>query len=61
MSNEQVKAAKAAMVLGQLLSAGFTSRLANMPPPVPIRDDAGGAYNMMILDGMLINPGTRIV
>jgi len=49
------------MVLGQLLSAGFTSRLANMPPPVPIRDDAGGAYNMMILDGMLINPGTRIV
>lgn len=61
MSDEQVEAVKAAMVLGQLLSRGFTSRLKNMPPPVPIKDDASGAYNMMILDGMLINPGTRIV
>ncbi|KAK4199267.1 hypothetical protein QBC40DRAFT_203108 [Triangularia verruculosa] len=61
MTDEQIETAKAARILGQLLSRGFTSRLANMPEPVPIKDDKSGAYNMMILDGLLVNPVTRIV
>lgn len=61
MTGEQIETAKAARILGQLLSRGFTSRLANMPEPVLIKDDKSGAYNMMIMDGLLVNPATRIV
>ncbi|KAK3984419.1 hypothetical protein QBC44DRAFT_301382 [Cladorrhinum sp. PSN332] len=59
MSDRQAETVKAASNLGQLLSRGFTSRLANMPPPVPIRDDENGRYNLMILDGMLSSRGIR--
>ncbi|KAK3983880.1 hypothetical protein QBC44DRAFT_346383 [Cladorrhinum sp. PSN332] len=61
MTDEQIEIAKAARILRQLLLKGFTSRLANMPEPVPIKDDKSGAYNIMILDGLLVNPATRIV
>ncbi|KAI0402782.1 hypothetical protein F4802DRAFT_599741 [Xylaria palmicola] len=60
LSDDTTKAIKAARVLGLLRSWGFTSRLANMPKPVPIKDDGGGRYNMMILDGLLLNPATRL-
>lgn len=56
---ETIQAIKSARVLGVLLSSGFTSRLANMPEPVPIRDDESGAYNMRDLDGLLVNPDTK--
>lgn len=59
LSNDTIRAIKAARIVGLLLSRGFTSRLANMPEPVPIRDDENGAYNMRDLDGLLINPATR--
>lgn len=53
---DTTKAVKAARVLGLLQSWGFTSRLANMPKAIPIKDDAGGRYRMMVLDGLLVNP-----
>lgn len=39
-----VETIKSAMALGLFLSRVFTSRLANMPDPVPIRDAESGAY-----------------
>ncbi|KAG8156544.1 hypothetical protein KVR01_013648 [Diaporthe batatas] len=60
LSEDTVKAIEAARFLGLLRSRGFTSRLANQPEPVPIKDDDSGRYNMMILDGLLLNPNTRI-
>jgi hypothetical protein len=30
-----------------------------MPPATPISDDETGRYNMLFLDGFLINPATR--
>ncbi|GIK00091.1 hypothetical protein Aspvir_004106 [Aspergillus viridinutans] len=59
LSDETIRVIKLARVMGLLLSRGFSSRLANMPEPVPIRDDETGAYNMRDLDGLLINPATR--
>lgn len=55
-----IKTIKAARIVGLLLSLGFTSRLANLAEPTPIRDDESGAYNMRDLDGLLINPTTRL-
>ncbi|KAB5554755.1 hypothetical protein GE09DRAFT_1122247 [Coniochaeta sp. 2T2.1] len=60
LSEDTIRAIEAARVLGLLRSRGFTSRLANMPKPLPIKDDGGGRYNMMILDGLLLNPATRL-
>ncbi|KAK3291879.1 uncharacterized protein B0H64DRAFT_242228 [Chaetomium fimeti] len=59
LSDGTIKAIKAARVLGLLRSCGFTSQLANMPDRMPIRDDDGGRSNIMILDGLLVNPATR--
>lgn len=59
LGNDTIRAIQVARIVGLLLSRGFTSRLANMPSPVPIRDDESGAYNMRDLDGLLINPATR--
>lgn len=59
LSSHQLQTIKLARALGLLLSFGFTSRLANKPKPVPITDDEQGRYNMMLLDGLLINPETR--
>lgn len=57
LSDDQFRSIKLARALGLLLSCGFTSRLANEPEPVPIQgDDEYGRYNMMSLDGFLINP-----
>ncbi|KAI9835329.1 MAG: hypothetical protein M1819_002473 [Sarea resinae] len=61
LGDETIKVIKAARIVGLLLSRGFTNRLANMPEPVPIRDDDSGAYNMRELDGLLINPATRFL
>ncbi|KAK3402311.1 hypothetical protein B0T20DRAFT_346108 [Sordaria brevicollis] len=58
LSEHQLRTIKLARALGLLLSAGFTSRLANEQKPVPIGDDERGRYNMMSLDGFLINPET---
>ncbi|CRK11285.1 hypothetical protein BN1708_010091 [Verticillium longisporum] len=57
LRDNTTRSIKAAMVLGLLRSRGFTSRLANEPRP--IRNDDSGRYNMMILDGLLLNPATR--
>lgn len=48
LSHDTETAIKATRVLGLLRSWGFTSRLANMPKPIPIRDDDGGRYNMRL-------------
>ena len=61
LNKETIRVIKSARVVGLLLSSGFTSRLANIPEPVPIPDDESGAYNMRDLDGLLINPVTRFV
>ncbi|KAH6847077.1 hypothetical protein B0I37DRAFT_374236 [Chaetomium sp. MPI-CAGE-AT-0009] len=47
------------MFEGEWWSRGCTSRLANVPDPVPIRDDDGGRYNMMVLDGLLVNSAAQ--
>lgn len=59
LSDNQFRLIRLARVLGLLLSSGFTSRLANEPKPVPIGDDEHGRYNMLSLDGFLINLQTR--
>ena len=59
LSDDQLRLIKLARALGLLLSQGFTSRLSNEPEPVPIGDDEQGRYNMMSLDGFLINPQTK--
>lgn len=59
LGEDTTKAIKAARVVGLLRSWGSTNRLANQPKPVPIKDDDGGRYGMMILDGLLLNPNTR--
>lgn len=56
---ETMKTIKTARIMGLLRSRGFTKRLANMPPATPIRNDETGHYNMLSLDGFLINPATR--
>lgn len=61
LEKETIETIKAARIVGLLMSRGFTSRLANMPDPVPIRDDESGAYNMRELDGLLIKPATRFI
>ncbi|KAI1127609.1 hypothetical protein F5Y10DRAFT_292660 [Nemania abortiva] len=59
LSYYELRIIKLARVLGLLLSDGFTSRLANEPKPVPISHDEQGRYNMLSLDGFLINLETR--
>jgi hypothetical protein len=59
LSDDQLRTIKLARVLGVLLSSGFTSRFANQPEPAPIGDDENGRYNMLSLDGFLINPQTK--
>jgi hypothetical protein len=59
LDNETSRTIRSARILGTLLSCGFTSRLANMPKPIPIGNDESGAYKMRDLDGLLVNPATR--
>ena len=59
LGNDVIRAIKVARIVGLLLCRGFTSRLANMPELVPVRDDESGAYNMRDLDRLLINPAPR--
>ncbi|KAL7810802.1 hypothetical protein V8C44DRAFT_365449 [Trichoderma aethiopicum] len=59
LTQNTMQAIKLARTTGLLLSSGFTCRLANEPNPVPIVDDERGRYNMLSLDGFLINPATR--
>ncbi|KAK3937837.1 hypothetical protein QBC46DRAFT_266659, partial [Diplogelasinospora grovesii] len=59
LSDDQLRTIKLARALGVLLSRGFTSRLANEPEPAPIGGDERGRYNMMSLDGFLVNPQTK--
>lgn len=60
ISPKTLRTIKRARVLGHLLSHGFTSRLANEAEPVPLKDDRHGRYNMLFLDGYLINPTTKL-
>jgi hypothetical protein len=59
LSNDKLRTIKLARALGVLLSRGFTSRLANEADPVPIGDDEIGRYNLLSLDGFLIDPQTK--
>jgi hypothetical protein len=59
LSAETIQTIKTARIMGLLLSRGFTTRLANMPQATPIHDDETGRYNMLPLDGFLVNPSTR--
>nr|POF04138.1 hypothetical protein CFP56_21893 [Quercus suber] len=56
-----LRTVKLAMIMNLLLVRGFTSRLANSSEPEPISDDASGAYNMLHLDGLLVNPQTKFI
>ncbi|KAF2433742.1 hypothetical protein EJ08DRAFT_706182 [Tothia fuscella] len=58
---ETKRAIEISRVMGLLLSQGFTTRLVNSAPPTPICDDERGHYNMLFLDGLLINPATKFV
>ncbi|KAI9694274.1 MAG: hypothetical protein M1820_009077 [Bogoriella megaspora] len=58
LSANTMKTIKTARTTGLMLSRGITSRLANMPPPTPIRDDETGCYKMLSLDDFLIDPAT---
>lgn len=59
LSRDTKKAIETSRVMGLLLSRGFTKRLANAAPPTPISDDSAGRYNMLSLDGFLLNPETK--
>lgn len=61
LDKDTLKAIKAARVLGLLRTQGFTPRIAGFPaPPVPIKLDGDhGRYNLMILDGLLLDPAMR--
>ncbi|CAG8930991.1 unnamed protein product [Penicillium salamii] len=61
LGESEISKIEMAMTVGLLLSHGFTCRLAGIPPPVPIQDDEKGAYNLLTLDGFLINPGTKFI
>lgn len=55
-----IETIQSAMLLGLLLSNGFTSRLANEAAPVPISEDSReGAYKMLKLDSFLVREETR--
>ncbi|KAI1087877.1 hypothetical protein F5B19DRAFT_486372 [Rostrohypoxylon terebratum] len=58
ISAETIKTIKTARIMGLLLSRGFTKRLSNMPQATPIREDETGRYNMLFLDGFLVNSTT---
>lgn len=60
LSEETVATIKKARVLGLLLLHGFTYRGANEPAPTPLKDDEYGRYQMMYLDGYLVDPSTKI-
>ncbi|KFZ11635.1 hypothetical protein V501_04639 [Pseudogymnoascus sp. VKM F-4519 (FW-2642)] len=59
VTKEDLRTVSLARTTGLLLTHGFTSRLANDPDHVPIGDDERGRYNMLSLDGFLINLVTR--
>jgi hypothetical protein len=59
LSAETIKTIKTARIMGLLGSRGFMKRFANMPLATPIRDDKRGRYNILSLDGFLVNPATR--
>lgn len=55
-----IETIQSAMLLGLLLSNGFTSRLANEVAPVPISEDSReGAYKMLRLDSFLVREETK--
>lgn len=55
-----IETIQSAMLLGLLLSNGFTSRLANEAAPVPISEDSReGAYKMLKLDSFLVREETK--
>ncbi|KAF4440622.1 Protein kinase-like domain protein [Fusarium austroafricanum] len=59
VSEDTIRTIKTARIIGLLLSRGFTSRLANNPEPIPIGNDERGRYNMLFLDGLLLDPATK--
>ncbi|KND86780.1 hypothetical protein TOPH_08588 [Tolypocladium ophioglossoides CBS 100239] len=59
LADDCIEAIRLARITGLLLERGFTSRLANEPEPVTIRDDECARYNMLSLDGFLLHPATR--
>ncbi|KAH8648114.1 hypothetical protein BGZ61DRAFT_501238 [Ilyonectria robusta] len=59
LGDDCIETIRLAWIMGLLLLRGFTSRLVNKPEAVPIGDDERGRYNMLSLDGFLVNPATR--
>lgn len=55
LMEDTIQTIKLARITGLLLSRGFTTRLTNKSEPVPIRDDEHERYNMLSLNGFLIN------
>ncbi|KAG8412625.1 hypothetical protein J3459_015843 [Metarhizium acridum] len=60
LTDECVEDIRLASITGLLLEKGFTIRLANEPASVPIGQDECGRYNMLSLDGFLVNPATKL-
>lgn len=59
-TTDVIETIQSAMLLGLLLSNGFTSRLANEAAPVPISEDSReGAYKMLKLDSFLVREETK--
>lgn len=59
-TTDVISTIQSAMLLGLLLSNGFTSRLANEAAPVPIDEESReGAYKMLKLDSFLVREETK--
>ncbi len=61
LAEETMETIRSAEVMGVLLCYGFTSRLGNKASPRPIGDDETGRYNLLYLDGLLVDRDTRVV
>ncbi|CAH0050177.1 unnamed protein product [Clonostachys solani] len=59
LPEETLQTIKLARIMGLFLSKGFTGLLKDGPGRVPIQDDERGRYNMLSLDGFLLDEATK--
>ncbi|KAH8893409.1 hypothetical protein GQ53DRAFT_860534 [Thozetella sp. PMI_491] len=59
LSEDTLRAIRLARAMGLLLEKGFNPRGGKESEPQPIIDDDQGRYNLLSLDGFLVNPITR--
>ncbi|KAK7227221.1 hypothetical protein V2G26_015224 [Clonostachys chloroleuca] len=61
LPEETLQTIKLARTMGLILAEGFTGCLENGTGPVPIQDDEVGRYQMLSLDGFLLDEPTKFV